>query len=550
MKKARLLEGYNFGSSKFIFSAALVLIFLFITLYGTEAFAFDKSKADKLGKQIISSKNDADLNKAFAEIRDLYLNDYKFSEFVEYLKSLSKKKKTLEPFINYYIAYTRFYQLKYLEENQNWDEYFANGNDYRDELTSYAQKAADSTTAKDEVGVDSRLLLWVFHKGQQDAFSEKALEDLIGAMDKYSQDGGNATVIKTVADWLGSYGEKAKARKLYGIYLNKIISANVSLADLLQISRQFYDENNVELSKSAYDIYIERASKELPADKFIPEFINIAKMFSYNDSGINDPLYAEKVFSKIEDTGVKSVFDQELIYLRAFNLEKAKELKGAGARYDELLKQFPDSEHAQEADYKVGIIQAYVLRDIAQARVYFEKLAKGIDKPSSWVISSLYQLGLLSQWEGDITAAKDYYNKLIGSAGQGYNDTAQLAKLRLAEIQESRPMEYNLKTFMDLSLKPENSAYDMNKIALKSRPYLGKPQEEVQVASEAFMPESGCMQVDLQYLWSGHTGSAKPAAQDQAFNTKFTSDGTKEINLVVVSPQGVVDRNIDLVDVR
>jgi hypothetical protein len=57
------------------------------------------------------------------------------------------------------------------------------------------------------------------------------------------------------------------------------------------------------------------------------------------------------------------------------------------------------------------------------------------------------------------------------------------------------------------------------------------------------------MQVELQYLWSGHLGSAKPTSEPSSLNTEYSDKGTKEINLVVVSPAGIIDRGLDILDV-
>jgi hypothetical protein len=55
--------------------------------------------------------------------------------------------------------------------------------------------------------------------------------------------------------------------------------------------------------------------------------------------------------------------------------------------------------------------------------------------------------------------------------------------------------------------------------------------------------------VELQYLWSGHTGEKTPSLYESEFKTSYAYSGTKEINLVVVSPSGILDRSIYLIDV-
>ena len=110
------------------------LVFGIFTLY-----AQDNNKLVDLTKTIIEAKNNQQLYPVFEELKELYLKENKYTEFVEFLESLATKKKDLEPVINYYIAFSRYYQLKHLEETQNWDEYFSQGNTYRDQIIEKAE---------------------------------------------------------------------------------------------------------------------------------------------------------------------------------------------------------------------------------------------------------------------------------------------------------------------------------------------------------------------------------------------------------------------------
>ena len=58
------------------------------------------------------------------------------------------------------------------------------------------------------------------------------------------------------------------------------------------------------------------------------------------------------------------------------------------------------------------------------------------------------------------------------------------------------------------------------------------------------------MPVELLYLWSGDLGTAKLESGQSAFDTTYTQPGTKILNLVVVSPTGIIDRNIEMLDVE
>ena len=533
---------------KFLKIFLVVAVSCQLSAVSWRVFAQEDNKLVALSKQIIEAKTNDEAYPILKELTDLYFKENKYNEYVEYLNSLAKQKKTLEPVVNYYIGFSRYYQLKYLEEKQNWDEYFSQGNSYREEVVTSLQKTIASILATEALGVYARLSLWKFHRDQNDALSDAALSDAMNATLEYAKSALDLTPIKDVAGEFLSYAEKAKAKELYKIYVDRLVASQIKDDELNTSAIGFYKEGNLDLAQSLYDVYMERIQKTLAKEKLLPILIDIAKLFSYRDEGPNDAFYAEKIFKKIEEIGTKDAFNEELIYLRAFNLEKAGEYRKAKDFYIDLVQRYPQTAHRDEADFKQGIIYTYILRDIKNGRSYFEKLAqKEITSPQA--ISSLYQLGLLSHWQEDKVKAREYYNKLIEKAGDGFPETVTLAKERLKEIEEAKPIEYNLKTFLDASLKEEYASLDMTKLDLKSNPYRLKKDGQIDIKSSAYTAESGCLQVELQYLWSGHLGNSKPTNEQNSFATKYIQRGSKEINLVVVSPTGIIDRDIELVDV-
>lgn len=511
-----------------------------------------------------------DSYKSFEETAQRYFKENKYSEYVEYLKSLNPKNTDLEPVVNYYIALSRYYQLKYLENTENWNEYFNNGNEYRNQIEASTQKAIEHTMSTDPVSIYSKLVLWRLHRDQEDNISDSALSELMKSVLEYSKTSGDAVVIKDVADQLRASGEKMKSKELYNIYVDRIVTPGASArfdtkknAALESAAQGFYKEENLELAETMYDAYIERISQALPKEKLIPLLVNIAKQFSYKSEGVKDLLYSEKIFKKIEEIGTKSAFDEELLYWRAFNLEKTKLYDQAKDVYADMINRFPQSLHCDEANYKIAVIYTYVLHDVKSGKGYFEKLAQPImrvlesnegaitqkETVTAQAISSVYQLGLLNQWENDFTKAKKYYTQLIESAKGDFADKVALCKERLKEIDETKPMEYNLKTFLDISLKEENALFDGTKVDLRSLPYFLRKNENINVNASAFPGETGCMQVKLEYLWSGDLGNAQPSTGDSTFETTYSNEGVKVINLVVATSSGVLDRNIELVSV-
>jgi hypothetical protein len=501
-----------------------------------------------LTKQIIESRIDVDIYSGFAQLKELYFKDHRYTDFVEFLKSLEKQKNELGPFVDYYIALSRYQQLKYLEEKQEWDEYFSQGNTYRDQISTGLQGAIASSLPQEKLRLYAGLLLWKFHQDQQDAFVQEALSSLMEAVAEYQKGSLDPVPLKEIADEFLAYAEKGKAKELYTLYVNKLVSSQeVKDEELKDIAQGFYRENNLELSQLIYDIYIERVLKGYPKEKFLPLLIEIARAFSYKEEGPTDFFYAEKVFQKIEDVGGKEAFNEELIYLRGFNLEKNKDYVKAKELYQYLAEHYISGAFCDEAEFKTGIIYTYILRDISTGRSYFTKLSQKVI-PNPLSISSLYQLGLLAQWQKDPVKAKSYYDALLVAAGDNFIETVTLAKERLKELTETQPIEYNLRTFLDVSLRPENSVYDATRLDLRASPYKTSVERQVNIRSLAPGLETGCMEVEVQYLWSGHLGSVKPSPEQSVFSTTYIHGGTKEINLVVVSPSGIIDRDIYMAD--
>lgn len=91
--------------------------------------------------------------------------------------------------------------------------------------------------------------------------------------------------------------------------------------------------------------------------------------------------------------------------------------------------------------------------------------------------------------------------------------------------------------------------FDMSKLDLKASLYRPKKDQQINISASPYIAESGCMHVEIQYLWSGYLGTTKPSLQQPSFDTVYTQPGTKVISLVVVSPSGVMDRSIEMVDV-
>ncbi|MEW6076098.1 MAG: tetratricopeptide repeat protein [Candidatus Omnitrophota bacterium] len=508
-----------------------------------------EAKPAVLSKQIIEADSGEAAFPAFEALKELYYSDHNYSGFIALLQSLNQKKKVLAPFVSYYTALTRYRQLEYLESSQDWNTYFSNVDAYRQQTLDELQNTIQASAADEPVHVYAKLLLWKFYRSQQEGDQEALLNDLMNSAFEYAHNATPPAPLKDVADTLLEQGLKSKAAQLYREYVDSIIAAGAKEEELKAHAETFYKEGKLELSEALFDALIEKASLTYPKEKLASLLTEIARLFMYKDKGLKDTLYAEKVLQELQKKVGDSAFDETLTYERAFNLEKAKEYTESLTRYTELLTQYPETTHLDEAMFKAALMYAYVKRDLVGARKYFKLLAQK-ERSSPQAFSSSYQLGLLAQWEGNIEEAKAYYNEIIEKAKGRDTSTVRLTRQRLKEIEEAKPIEYNLKMFLDVALKGEYASYDMSKVGLEASAYRPDTNTELTVTSNAYVAPTGCMQVEVEYLWSGDTGGSVPATTEPSFTTSYASPGTKEVNLVVVSPSGVIDRNFDILDVR
>jgi len=528
----------------------LSLAAFFILSCGTYAFSLSSaSGAEALIKRISSSANNQDIFISFQAAQDEYLKDNRYNDFVDLLKGLAQKKNNLEPFSNYFTGLTRYLQMKFLEEKQAWDEYFSQGNNYRDEISGSLDKAVKATNSKEALNIYGRLVLWRFHYDQQDVFSEQSLKDLLSSTVEYARSSQYLAPVKTVADTLVSYGEKQKAGQLYKLYMDKMVAAGTKAAEIKALAQGFLNEGNIELAQIAFDSYAKKAVETFPAEEKAAALKETALLFAWKEPEAKDGQYAEKIFKAMEDAAGKDSFDEELLYLRAYNLEKIKEFSAAQNVYLELLSRFPQTKYAQISGYKIGLIALYIGRDESLARQYLEKASQA-EPASPLALSSLYQLGILTQWEDDLTRAQGYYDKLIERAGDGFTEIVSSTNERLAEIKAAKPLDSNIRASLDMALKPENSNLDMSKVQTNVSPASPAAGEEVIITSSAASPESGCTQVVLDYVWAGDLGKTKPSAEPSGLAVVYSDPGTKIISLVVMCPYGVLDRSIDIIDVK
>ncbi|MDD5246312.1 MAG: hypothetical protein PHS09_02835 [Candidatus Omnitrophica bacterium] len=527
-----------------------MLLILGLTYCGQAAYAAEDKFSAGLSKKIIGQKEAQAILSSLEEARDGFFKDHEYSAFVDFLNSLGRKKKSLRPYVNYYTALTRHSQLAYLESIQDWNEYFSKGDEYRHQMQSSLLAGLKEVNPEDPLYLSLKLLQWKYAQEQQDPAAQGYLTELIGACEKYSKESKDFSLIKDLGDQVLAAGQKNSAKKIYAVFAQALTKTTDSPGELERSAADFYNQKNMDLAQLLYDAYIEKLLSGKDKAKAVTALQEIAQKFTYRDQEPNDPAYAEKIFAELESLGGEGVFNEKLIYLRAYNLEKLHEFEKAALAYQALIKNFANSERVPEAKFKAGVINAYIMRQVDEGKKYFNELFQQGDL-SSWGAAAGYQLGLLSQFSAEADQAAVFYRSLIDRAKENFQDTVMLARQRLQEIDGKNDLEYNLKTFLETALDkgPAEGAFNASKINLQCSPCLAEKNSSVKMSSEVSVPASGCTQIELRYLWSGDLGENPPLNSDPSFTTAYRSSGSKVINLVVVNPAGVIDYGLDFVDI-
>jgi len=487
-------------------------------------------------------------NTDLTSLKDAYFKENRYKEFIDYLKNL-KGKNPADAEINYFLALSYYKQLKYLEETQNWEEYFNDGNTYRQELVNCAQQVIDTTKSLDKLNLYAQLLLWQFYKDQNNPLEASTKKALLESCNLYAQGASDKEPLKEIAQIFSDYAEKIEAQKLFKLYVQGLVASEKDLEKIKELANSYLKDNS-EISILLYDAYIQRLldNPSMPKETVIKELLTIAKNFSFNYNSENDLEYAEKLFKQMETLFGKDVFDEETLYLRGYNLERLKKYPLALEEYLYFLKSFADSKYAEKVTFKSGIIYTYSKGDIEKGRHYFKSLAEK-ESPSWYVFSSLYQLGLLSQWQKDFSQAEIYYNDLLKRADDSFKELKDLAQKRIEELKSDGQLEYNLKIFMDLCLNKESMLKGSADFKITEKE--AQENKIFHFCAEVLLPQSGCMSVETNYLWSGTLGSKdKVLPQESEFESTYQTPGTRIVNLVVVTPSGTLDKTYLMFDIE
>lgn len=553
----KIASGIRPRNDDLVSAFVLVLFCLFsvFCLLSSEGFAqeADLKKAKKLEALILANPKDARAIQSLDELSEIYFTEHQYAPLIEFLRKL-EKVKSIGPCdvpVGYYIGLCRYHQLKYLEEAQDWKEYFDAGNSYRQELFIETEKIS-ALCPRSSFGARSQALNWLQHKLQNDALQEGSLDKLMEMLNGYAaQEGFDREAVKEAADILSKQGEAALSKTAYSLYAKGLLAQEKSTQALLESAQGALKEGNHSLAEIIYDRYMEISRASLAKDNLSEGLIAIIRQFAAD--GWNrgkDPAYAEKVFGVLEEACGKSYFNEELRYLRAYNLQRLKEYARSAEEYELLTKDFPGSIYLDEAEFKLGVIHTYLLGNKEKGAGYWSNIIERDASFLEYKSEALYHQSLLSQYAGDLDAASAGYAKILVLIldNPDFKDLTGRASERQKEIQETKPIEYNLKTFLEIAFS-SIGAIDGNGLELDAAPYKMVKTEKASFSAGQPQIQTGCLAPELTYLWSGELGSVMPRPTTAEFSTQYLGKGAKVANLAVLSGQDVIGAALEMVEV-
>jgi tetratricopeptide (TPR) repeat protein len=321
-------------------------------------------------------------------------------------------------------------------------------------------------------------------------------------------------LIKEMADSLGSYEDKNLSRRLYEVYASALKASGPEPEQLKKAGQDFVQQKNIYLAKTLFEGYLEQFTGD--PDILARETVLIADKFAHRGRQEALDLFMPKVFIKKRSTCWSEGLFGHVAIQRAFNLERMKDFEAAMKEYGKILSDYPDFSDQAEVEFRIAVLRAYAVRDIHGAVASFEHI-KTTYPSGRLALSSLYQLGLLSQWESQNDAAKAYYEALMTSASSQGADMEKdelvlLSRERLQEIEEKKSMKYALRLFFEgvfgASGDAQASGMPLN-VDVMGRPAKAASTTTLFYTVTTSNPVTGCMMPPTAIEWSGETGARR-----------------------------------------
>ncbi|GEM_PF-896985 len=485
-----------------------------------------------------------------------YVGGGKFDELIAYLDSLLKKGFERLPDVYFYRAYARQAQLDSWKKTKNWEGVYDQGAQLKTAMEKDLAKAEKFVSNRQDMALRIAYLRWLIASQDDPEAAAGLFNDVVNKAQGALAQPETMVLVKEMADSLASYEDKNLSRRLYEVYAAALKSSHPEPEELRKAGLAFVGQKNIYLAKTLFEGYLEQFAGN--PEVLAKETVLVADKFAaHGHEEALDPVYAEDLYKKAFDLAGQKAFAAPSQYTRAFNLERIKDFEGALREYGKVLSDYPDFPDQAGVEFRIGVLSAYAAKDIKGAKASFEHI-KTAYPGDRLALSALYQSGLLSQWEGQLDAAKVYYEELITAAtSQGADmekdELVLLCRERLQEIEEKKPMKYALRLFFEgiFGRAADGKTQDMSlNVDLTGRPAKAPVDDDIVFSVTTSNPVTGCMTPVYAYEWSGETGAVANIPNSATLTTSYDTQGIKVAHVAVVGNNGLEGAGFEMVQIE
>jgi TolA-binding protein len=272
---------------------------------------------EKLQNQLNLKPTGKEIPTILNKLSEKFFKKKGFEQFISYLKDY-KSSYEQSPYIgvvNYYIVLGEWNKLEYLADNRMWELYYAEKTRHLDEMLRIL-KMAEEETKGTEVYLAVLYLNWLIHNDLLSGMENIALERLEQEVRNYSKSTTDLTSLLMYSQLLKEQGEYQHSEKLLREYvanIGKLPNPSESASLLREKAEVALARGDFSQAKILYDAYLNI----------------VIRNYSEEDAS----------FAMLE---LATLYKRQFLYDESIEVCKR------------LLKEFPNSELADDAAYAIG----------------------------------------------------------------------------------------------------------------------------------------------------------------------------------------------------
>ncbi len=448
-----------------------------------------------------------------------FLRQERFADLLDFLDILKMENRQdiADVQIEYYSVLAKSKYLDYLEQKEDWENYYNHVDLFNAEIIKSAEDFVGKHPASLET-IDMQYLAWrAYIRDEETASAEEAFNKLIEVVITYTEENADTAVFQEIAKRLSNEGKVRQLNKLFKSY-KEFLAENAgsdSIERLGVIAEGYLKKDKIETAIVIYEHYIDLVLRQYSKAKVQLVLNELGNKFRHHGFvPAKDADFAEKIYKLFTQKFGRDSLSEEALFARGYNLESLNIYDRALEEYKYFVKKFPKSVFLPEVYTRIAVINLYSFGQIGLSLRFFQKVADEFSD-SFYAPFCAYNAAMLLQWQSEDEPASRFYSVLFPSGGL----FSEAAKDRLNEIKNKEKMGEDLRYVLEYLAGTEESSTIM--MTLESRPQRAFAGEQVIWSATAQDFSSGTVQPSFTYEWTGDTGSNDDPGNTAGFSTTY-----------------------------